>query len=54
MSRRARIVLGGWLAFFVVAAGAISLASGKPQLGLHGAFWMSLPFALWLESRTWD
>lgn len=54
MSRRARIVLGGSLAFAVVAGALITLATGKPQVALHASFWMTLPFALWLEARTWD
>lgn len=54
LSRRARIVLGGSLAFAVVAGTLITLASGKPQVALHAAFWMTLPVALLIESRTWD
>ncbi len=52
--RRRRIVIAGTLGFGVAAGGLITLATGAPQVGLHGGFWIMLPFALWLESRLQD
>jgi FtsH-binding integral membrane protein len=50
MNRSTKVLLSG-LGFGVVVATVIGLATGSPQLGLHGAFWIALVFTLWIESR---
>jgi hypothetical protein len=43
-------MLGG-AGFGLVLASLIALATGSAQVGLHGAFWLSLVFMMWLDSR---
>ena len=50
MKRRTKILIAG-SSFGVGVASAIGMLTGSPQLGLHAAFWLSLVFVLWLESR---
>lgn len=50
LTRRTKLLLVG-LAFGVSVATVIGLASGSPQLGLHGSVWTTLSFMLWLEWR---
>ncbi len=45
-----KVLMGGG-AFGVAMAAAIWLASGSAQVGLHGAFWISIVFMVWLDSR---
>ncbi|MCU0696374.1 MAG: hypothetical protein MUC96_07590 [Myxococcaceae bacterium] len=50
LRRRTKLLLVG-LAFGISVATVIALASGSPQLGLHGSVWITLAFMLWLEWR---
>ncbi|MBS2017456.1 MAG: hypothetical protein JST00_31525 [Deltaproteobacteria bacterium] len=47
----ARKVLVRTLAFFVLFTIVVGLASGSWHLGLHGACYVSLAFAMWLDAR---
>ncbi len=51
MKRRTKILLGGG-AFGVIVATSIWGLTGSAQIGLHGAFWMSLVFMMWLDVRV--
>lgn len=46
-----RQALVGGLAFYVVAALLIRLASGSWHVALHGGFYIALVFTIWLEAR---
>jgi hypothetical protein len=50
VKRRTKIVLGG-AGFGLAVASGIALATRSAQVGLHGAFWLSLVFMMWLDSR---
>jgi hypothetical protein len=50
MKRQTKLLLAG-SSFGVGVASAIGWLTGSAQLGLHAAFWLSLVFVLWLESR---
>jgi hypothetical protein len=49
--RRSTKLLLSFLTFGVAVSTLIAVVSGSPQLGLHGGFWISLTFVLWLEWR---
>lgn len=51
MRRKTKIALGG-VTFGLSVFAAMTLATGEPQVGLHGGFWITLVFCLWLESRV--
>jgi multisubunit Na+/H+ antiporter MnhB subunit len=48
--RSTKLLLSG-VGFGVLVSTLIALASGSPQLGLQGGFWIALTFVLWLEWR---
>jgi hypothetical protein len=48
--RSTKLLLAG-LGFGLGVSSLIAVASGSPQLGLHGGFWIALTFVLWLEWR---
>jgi hypothetical protein len=50
VKRHTKVLMGG-VGFGIALAGAIGLATGSAQVGLHGGFWVSIVFMFWLESR---
>jgi hypothetical protein len=50
VKRRTKLALG-FVGFGLVVGTVIALATGSAQVGLHAAFWISVVFTMWLDTR---